>query len=352
MSIFRSPFNPIIQPKDVKPSRPDFEVIGSFNAGVARYHDEVVLLVRIAERPVNDHPGIYLAPVYDPNNHELMIKEFLKDNPLYNFSDSRVIRTPQGTYLTSMSHLRIARSTDGIHFEIQEQPALFPANEYEAFGIEDPRISLIDDTYYINYSAISNIGITTCLASTKDFKSFQRLGVILAPDNKDVEIFPAKIHGKYYALHRPSISHFGNPDIWIAESPDLLCWGNHRYLMGTREGYWDNGRIGGSAVPFLIDEGWLEIYHGATKDDRYCLGAVLLDRDEPWKVIARSKKPVMEPEADYEVNGFFGKVIFCCGVLYEENKVKVYYGAADTVTAYAEIPIADIMKNLSGSKNS
>jgi predicted GH43/DUF377 family glycosyl hydrolase len=135
-----------------------------------------------------------------------------------------VIRTPRGTFLTSMSHLRVARSADEVYFEIEEKPALFPANEYETFGIEDPRISLIGDTYYINYSAISNIGITTCLASTKDFKSFQRLGVILAPDNKDVEIFPAKIDGKYYALHCPSISHFGNPDIWIAESPDLrIC---------------------------------------------------------------------------------------------------------------------------------
>jgi predicted GH43/DUF377 family glycosyl hydrolase len=116
--------------------------------------------------------------------------------------------------------------------------------------------------------------------------------------------------------------------------------------MGTREGYWDNGRIGGGAVPFRIDQGWLEIYHGATKDDRYCLGAVLLDKDEPWKVIARCEKPVMEPEAIYEVNGFFGKVVFSCGVLYEEERVKIYYGAADTVMAYAEIPINDILRSL------
>lgn len=346
MPVLRSSLNPIIQPKDVKPSRPNFEVIGSFNAGVARYHDEIILLLRIAERPVNHRPDVYLAPMYEPRRNDLEIKEFSKSDLGYNFSDPRVIRTPQKNYLTSISHLRVARSRDGIHFEIEEQPAIFPANEYEKFGIEDPRISLIDDTYYINYSAISDIGITTCLAATTDFKSYQRLGVILAPDNKDVEIFPAKIHGKYYALHRPSISRFGNLDIWIAESPDLICWGNHRYLMGTREDLWDNGRIGGSAVPFLVEEGWLEIYHGATKDDRYCLGAVLLDKDEPWKIIARSEKPLMEPEADYEINGFFAKVVFCCGALVEEKKAKIYYGAADTVMAYAEIPISEIIRGL------
>ena len=116
--------------------------------------------------------------------------------------------------------------------------------------------------------------------------------------------------------------------------------------MGARENYWDNGRIGGSAVPFRIDEGWLEIYHGASKEDRYCLGAVLLDANEPWKVLARSKKPIIEPEEDYEIDGFFGNVIFNCGVLYEENKVKIYYGAADTYIGYAEIPLRDIMEAL------
>lgn len=345
MAIVRSKMNPIIKPEDVKPSRPGFEVICAFNAGVARLEKEVILLLRVAERPITQNPDKYLCPMLDGENN-LIVKEFNTKDETCDFSDSRVIKTSNGNYLTSMSHFRVARSFDGVNFDIDESPSIFPENQYEAFGIEDPRITFIDGIYYINYSAISHIGITTCLIATKDFKTFERLGVILHPDNKDVEIFPGKINGKYYALHRPSISHFGKPDIWLAESSDLLCWGNHRYLMGVREGYWDNGRIGGSAIPFKVDGGWLEIYHGATKDDRYCLGAVLLDENEPWKIIARTETPIMEPEADYEINGFFGNVIFTCGVLYEEEIVKVYYGAADTYLCYAEIAVSEILTRL------
>jgi predicted GH43/DUF377 family glycosyl hydrolase len=338
--------NPIIRPQDVKPSRPDFEVICVFNAGVARLDDEVILLLRVAERPINHNTDIHIAPIYDVEKAEIIKKSFSKDEPGCDFSDSRWIRTPSDNYITSISHLRVARSKDGIHFKIEEKPAVSPENIYEIYGIEDPRITFIDNTFYISYSAISALGITACLASTKDFIEFQRHGVIFHPDNKDVEIFPEKINGKYYALHRPSISHFGKLDIWIAESPDLISWGNHRYLAGAREGYWDNGRIGGSAVPFRVKEGWLEIYHGATKDDKYCLGVMLLDPDEPGTVIARSEIPIMEPVEDYEINGFFGNVIFSCGVLYENDVVKVYYGAADTHMCYAVIPIEDIMTSL------
>lgn len=346
MAVFRSPKNPIITPEDVKPSRPDYEVICAFNAGVARVGEDIVLLLRVAERPKNDNPQVYLAPIYDVASGELVVKEFDKDSPDNDFSDSRVIVTPGGTYLTSISHLRVARSKDGIHFDIEDQPALFPANEYEIYGIEDPRITLIDGTYYINYSAISDVGITTCLASTKDFKTFTRHGVIFHPENKDVEIFPERINGKYYALHRPSGGGFGRPEIWIAQSPDLMCWGNHKRLMGLRPDSWDSQRIGGSAVPFRVKQGWVEIYHGADYSNRYCLGAVLLDADEPWKVLARTEKPILEPEAEYEVNGFFGNVIFSCGALYEDGMVKIYYGAADTYMAYAEMPVDDILESL------
>ncbi|MGE5613705.1 MAG: glycoside hydrolase family 130 protein, partial [Bacillota bacterium] len=296
MQAERYPGNPIIKPQDIKPSRKDFEVICSFNAGVARLGDEIILLVRIAERPLNNNCRVYLSPVYDCDKDDIIIKEFDVCSPEFDFSDNRVIKTPNGNYLTSISHFRVARSKDGIHFEIDEKPTIFPLNVYEAYGIEDPRISMIGDTYYISYSAISDKGIVCCMISTKDFCSFTRHGTIFHPDNKDVVIFPEKIRDRYYALHRPSISLFGKPDIWIAESPDLMHWGNHRHLMGTRPGFWDNGRLGASAVPFKIREGWLEIYHGATKEDRYCLGAVLLDEYQPWKVLARSLKPIIEPQ--------------------------------------------------------
>ena len=177
------------------------------------------------------------------------------------------------------------------------------------------------------------------------FKSYERLGIIFCPDNKDVTIFPEKINGKYYSLHRPSRSYFAKTEIWIAESSDLMCWGNHKKILGLREDGWDSQRMGASAVPFKTSKGWVEIYHGVF-NNVYSIGAVLLDENEPWKVKARSVNPVMVPETDYETNGFWSKVIFPCGALFEDGIVKLYYGAADAFVAYAEIPIEDIFDGL------
>ena len=171
---------------------------------------------------------------------------------------------------------------------IDDFPTIAPANDYETFGIEDARITLIDGTYYISYVSVCPLGITTSLASTKDFNSFERHGIIFCPENKDVVLFPQQISGKYYALHRPVSPLFEKNDIWIAESPDLYCWGIHRYLMGPRTNHWDEKKVGASAVPFKINQGWLEIYHGADRNNRYCLGAVLLDKDQPGKINARA----------------------------------------------------------------
>jgi predicted GH43/DUF377 family glycosyl hydrolase len=346
MNVFRSPHNPVIRPEDVKPSGDDFEVIGVFNAGAARFEDEIILLLRVAERPINKNPDVVSVAVHNLAEERPVIIEFSKDNPENDFSDPRLIITPTQTYLTSISHLRLARSKDGINFEIDDIPSIFPSNDYETFGLEDPRISLIGGIYYINYVAVSPIGVTTCLISTKDFNSYRRHGVIFCPENKDVVLFPGKIEGKFYALHRPVSPLFNKQDIWIAESPDLHCWGNHRCLMGPRPGQWDEAKIGAGAVPFKTDLGWLEIYHGVDRNNRYCLGAVLLDDAEPWKVIARINKPILEPQAAYECEGFFGNVVFSCGLICEDDRVRIYYGAADTVICYGELSLKEIIEAL------
>jgi predicted GH43/DUF377 family glycosyl hydrolase len=346
MNVFRSPHNPVIGPEDVKPSGDDFEVIGVFNAGVTRLEDEIILLLRVAERPINTNPDIVLTAIYNDAEERLVVTEFLKNNPEIDFSDPRLIIKSGQTYLTSISHLRLARSKDGVNFEIDDAPAIFPANDYETFGIEDPRISLIDGTYYISYVAVSPFGVTTCLISTRDFIFFQRHGVIFCPENKDAVLFPEKVEGKFYALHRPVSPLFRKQDIWIAESPDLQCWGNHRHLMGPRPGHWDEAKIGAGAVPFKTDRGWLEIYHGVDRSNRYCLGAVLLDGAEPWKIIARANKPILEPQAGYECDGFFGNVVFSCGLLCEDDNVKIYYGAADTAICCAELSLKEIIETL------
>ena len=347
MNLLRSEKNPIIMPENVIPSRPGFKVVSVFNCGAVRFNGEILLLMRIAEIPENNNPEMELAPMLDEKTCKIVVKEFNRADSSIDFSDPRVIRTSSTFYLTSISHFRIARSKNGIDFEVEKKPAMFPENKYERFGIEDPRITRIDEKYFISYSAVSDItGISVCMASTADFVKFKRHGVIFMPDNKDVSIFPEVINDRYYALSRPAPGEFGIKDMWISESADLIHWGDHTRLMGTREGCWDNQRVGCGAPPFRIQEGWMEIYHGASIGSRYCLGAVLLDADNPHKIIARCEEPIIEPEMDYELNGFFGNVIFTCGVLYEEGMVKIYYGAADTCIAYAEISLADILKQM------
>ncbi|MHB1276529.1 MAG: glycoside hydrolase family 130 protein [Candidatus Humimicrobiaceae bacterium] len=347
MPILRSDKNPIIKPEDVKPSSPDFKVISVFNCGVTRFNGEIILLMRIAEAPECDCDDIIRIPFLDEKTNLIFIKELKKTDNNIDYSDPRFIKTPEKNYLTSISHFRIARSKNGIDFKIDEKPAMFPENIYERFGIEDPRITEIDGKYYIGYSAVSDItGITICLASTVDFITFKRHGIIFLPDNKDFALFPEKIGGKYYALNRPSSTEFGMKDIWISQSDDLMSWGNHKILLTVGEGFWDDGRIGCGAVPFKINEGWLEIYHGASKDGKYCLGAILLNIDDPSRIISRNVNPIIEPEESYEKTGFLNNVIFTCGALLENGIVKIYYGASDQYIAYAEIELKEILEKL------
>lgn len=346
MHVIRCEKNPIIQVADVTPSRPDFKVLGAFNAGVAKYGDETILLLRVAEAPIAEQENKVLVPLIGQDGR-IQIQRYNKSDSRYDFSDSRYVSVDgRMIMLTSISHLRVARSKDGINFEIESKPALFPEHELEAWGIEDPRVTQIGDTYYITYSSASSRGVGAALAETKDFRSFKKHGMMLAPENKDVMLFPEPIQGKYVALHRPVPKSFGEPEMWIAESPDLLHWGNHRFLMGLSEQGWDSARMGGGAVPLKTEQGWLALYHGADSKHRYCMGAVLLDLHDPGRVLARSSRPFLEPEADYEVNGFFGKVVFSCGALLEGNTVRMYYGAADEVMAMADIPLQDILDTL------
>ncbi len=347
MAVFRAPENPILTPEAVVPSCDGFEVIGVFNAAVARYRDEVLLLMRVAERPVQTDPNVVVAAFWDPAQSRIVTETFARSDPDNDFSDPRLIVRRNRTYLTSISHLRLARSADGIHFTVDNRPALAPADPCESFGIEDPRITQIGPTYTISYVAVSPLGVTTAMASTRDFVAFERHGVIFGPENKDVVLFPEPIDGRHYALHRPHSPLCHRNDMWIAESPDLLCWGRHRHLMGTREGFWDETRIGAGAPPVRTEAGWLEIYHAADRHNRYCLGAVLLDARTPWKVLARSAEPLFEPQAEYERTGFFGGVVFTCGLLCEHQTLKIYYGAADTTIAYAELPLDDVLTILS-----
>lgn len=346
MNVIRHIENPLITPKDIKPSRPDMEVIGAFNCGVTQYNNETILLIRVAEKYKSPSESIVGVPVYDTTQKKVVIKLFDKRNSSIDFNDPRFVKTKDMLYLTSMSHLRLARSKDGVKFIIDEKPWLAPSHYYESFGVEDPRITQIGDEYYINYSAISQSGVVTCLAVTKDFITYEKKGIIFLADNKDVVIFPQKINGVYYAINRPVSAYFQRPEMWIATSKDLESFGNHQLLCSLREDRFDDTRIGASCVPILTEKGWIEIYHGASKDNQYKLGILLLDKDDPSKILYRSEKPWIESEMDYEKNGFMPNVIFPCGLTIEQDIVNLYYGNCDENICLLTFSLSELLKSI------
>jgi predicted GH43/DUF377 family glycosyl hydrolase len=337
--------NPILRPADIRPSIAGMKVECLLNPGVFRFNDKTWLLLRVAERP-EQNPGKTSFPILNEAG-ELQILEFDNADPNLNRADPRIIGYDGKDYLTTMSHLHLVASTDGISFrEDPSYPALFGRDELETYGIEDCRVTQIGDTYYLTFTQVSKHGVGVGMRSTTDWRSFSQLGMILPPHNKDCAIFDARIGGKYYALHRPSSLFIGGNYIWLAESPDLLHWGGHRCIAHSRLGYWDSARIGAGAAPVRTPHGWLEIYHGADGDNRYCLGALLLDLESPWKVLARSREPIMEPVANYERTGFLGNVVFSNGHVVDGDTLTIYYGASDSVICGARLSIHEILASL------
>jgi predicted GH43/DUF377 family glycosyl hydrolase/glycosyltransferase involved in cell wall biosynthesis len=380
--------NPLITPDDVPPSQPGMEVISTINAGAARVGDEIVLLLRVAERPSTTgdlppgarlvnlsgdqptlepmQPGLDLddlvgMPFFDTSadTPHIVLAYVRRDLPGVDLEDPRTIRyrdladghfgdSGVTDYLTHTSHLRVARSIDGEHFDVEPEPALLPASALEAYGVEDPRVTEIEGVFRITYVSVSRLGITTSLLSTTDFRTFERGGLILLPDQKDVVLFPERRHDTYLAFTRPmpgSLSRILG--IWLAESPDLVHWGKHRPVALPRPGMWDEARIGASLTPFRVDDGWLEIYHGADRTNRYGMGAMLLDADDPAKVLARSSHPLLGPELEYERSGFLHDVVFPSGhVTLDDGRIRVYYGAADSTLAAADFSVEDILAHL------
>jgi len=378
--------NPLIQPVDVEP-QPGFEVISTINPGVATVGDETVLLVRVTERP-KPEPGVDARMVdlsgSDPRlvplpgglrpeqligmaffDHQqeppkIVIGYVPRDLPGLDLSDPRTIRYrntaggfTQGQmeftdYLSHISHLRVARSSDGNHFAIDPEPTIVSATPLEEYGVEDPRITWFGDVFHITYVAVSRLGITTARLTTTDFRSFERHGTMLEPDQKDVVLFPEQVGGRYLALTRPMPGSFGRVlGLWLSESDDLVHWGNPRPIAQPRSGTWDEMRIGASLVPIRVDGGWLEIYHGADRDNRYGVGALLLDAGDPTKVLARTDRPLLAPEAEYELDGFLHDVVFPSGhVDLGDGDIRVYYGAADTSVCAADMAIDDVLSAL------
>jgi predicted GH43/DUF377 family glycosyl hydrolase len=239
-----------------------------------------------------------------------------------------------------ISHLTAARSKNGVDgWEIDEQPTMWPQPEdhpEELWGIEDARITYLKDmnAYVIAYTAFSKSGPGVALATTKDFVTFQRLGLVMQPEDKDAALFPVKFNGSYVLIHRP-VSELG-AHMWISSSPDLQNWGQHRLLLPARRGaWWDANKIGLCCPPIKTKKGWLVIYHGVrhhASGSLYRLGLALFDLKKPDVCLLRGQSWMFGPETDYEMVGDVGSVVFPCGftVDADDDTLNLYYGAADT----------------------
>ena len=344
--------NPILTTRDIQPSQLGLVVECVLNPGVFSFEGKTWLLLRVAERPVQKEGFISFPVMHEDGSFKIM--EFEKDDPKLDLSDARMVKYENVMYLTTLSHLRLVCSDDGFHFyePLDHQPTkIFGSGSLETFGIEDCRVSYMDGEYLLTYTQVSEHGVGVGLMRTTDWQNFTPEGMILPPHNKDCALFGEKIDGRYYCFHRPSGVDLGGNYLWLANSENLTHWGKHRCIMHTRPGMWDSARVGAGAAPIRTKEGWLEIYHGADAGHRYCIGAVLLDLKKPWKVLARSIEPLLEPSEPYEKNGFFGNVVFTNGHLVNGDEITMYYGASDEVICGATLSIEKILSDLLAKAN-
>lgn len=271
-----------------------------------------------------------------------------------------------GEYEKYISRIGYASSSDGFCFTRRREIALAPLEEYEKYGIEDPRLVKIDQEIYLSYVVLSTYvsqrpSASTALATTNDFSNYTRLGIITSKgsDNKDVVLFPENVNQqlsdgtgnlKYLFLHRPSTwvgSKYGvhRPSIWIGEGASLTNFEKHTLLIKPEQ-QWEMLKVGAGPPPIKTKEGWLLIYHGVDRDHVYAAGAALLDLKDPTKVIARTKKPVLEPNEPYEKNGDVNNVVFPTAAYVMDEKLFVYYGAADKVCCLATIDLENFLDHI------
>lgn len=307
------------------------------------------------DRPSQDHSVVWrhsLNPVI--GRHHMPGVQGVYNSAVARFGDSFV-----GVFRLEkrdrFPHLHVGWSRDGLAWEIDPAPIKFAKGDpnSQADYAYDPRLCEIEGTYYITWCGGHN-GPTISIAATRDFKTYERLENAFLPFNRNGVLFPRKIGGKYFMLSRPSDDgHTPFGDIYVSQSPDLCHWGMHRLVMRRGGGevgqWWQRTKIGAGPVPIEIEDGWLMIYHGVMDTCNgfvYSMGAAILDREQPWRVLYRVNQHLLTPEADYEVFGHVPNVVFPCAALHDRasDRLAVYYGAADTSCCVAYAHLSELVE--------
>jgi predicted GH43/DUF377 family glycosyl hydrolase len=282
--------------------------------------------------------------------------------PAHSVFNAGAVRLKDGTTLllcrveerSGLSHLCAARSVNGVDGWIVDPEPTFPADPEqhpeELWGIEDPRITYVEHLgkYAIAYTAFSKSGPGVALALTADFRSFERMGLVMQPEDKDAALLPRLVDGNFAMLHRPMVD--GRGDIWISYSPDLKNWGGHRpVLQARRGGWWDANKVGLSPPLIETSRGWLMLYHGVrhtASGSIYRLGVALVDLAKPEQLLLRGNSWIFGPEAPYERSGDVPNVAFPCGTTLADDgdTLNIYYGAADTSVALATASVRNLLR--------
>ena len=304
----RHPANPIITPKDF----PDAYAV--YNPGQTMFEGKFLLLV-----PVGRNSGMFKGQKADFTAH-------------------------------------VATSTDGVNFDINPEPLFIPSSQ-EPYSLVyeqclDFRVTKMEDTYYIIHPGCGHWGTLGILAKTKDWKKRENIDIISLPDNRMPCLFPEKINGKYARLDRPyrvypnDFHEMGN--LWISYSPDLVHWGGHRPLLKAGFSHWACTKIG-PTPPILTPQGWLVIIHGIARTcagHRYSIGAMLLDSNNPERIIGLTKSAILAPYEPYEFNGYTPNVVFPAGSIanIDKDEIRLYYGCADTYIGLATGSLGQLLE--------
>jgi predicted GH43/DUF377 family glycosyl hydrolase len=309
--------------------------------------DATKILTRHPQNPllhVKDFPGV--AQIYNPSPVKFGDETIL----LVSVVEHAAIRG----YGRDVGQTRVARSKDGINFELSSENFIDTQSEEYPYPLYhhfiDNRITKIDDTYYIITPVMvkgydSPVGM---LGKTKDFITYERIDIITAPKNRGASLFPEKINGKYYKLDRPGGGDGSGGDIWISASTDLVHWGEFKPVIAAGYRFWNVGKIG-PTPPIKTDKGWLDITHGVFSPaggTYYYVGAILLDLEEPWKVIGKTNSYILAPQEEYERHGNCDNTVFPCGAIadYEIDQIRLYYGSCDNYISLATGCLSELVQ--------
>lgn len=299
------------------------------------------------------HPRLFVREKSNP-----ILTAAMWPYPVHSVFNAGVARLPDGTTILlcrvedrrGLSHLTVARSANGIDgWRIDAKPSLSadPTNPDEFWGFEDPRITWVPELgkFAVAFTAFGRGGPAVALALTTEFQSFERLGIVMQPDDKDAALLPCRVDGRFALLHRP-ITDSG-AHVWMSFSEDLRHWGEHKLVLPARRGgWWDANRVGLSPPLIETERGWLMLYHGVRRTASgaiYRLGVALLDRERPDRCIERGHSWIFGPEEPYEREGDVGNVVFPCGYTLDGDALRIYYGAADTSIAVATGSVRELL---------